>query len=94
MAGETNLLQLAALMRSAKLFVGNESGPLHFAIIEKKPLVALFGPGVENVFYPLYPNQKVIHHVSDVDPKDKKQTSMLLITPQEVIEVIKHLAIA
>ncbi len=62
-AGETGLMQLAAVMRQCDFFVGNESGPLHFAIVEQKPLVALFGPGVKDVFYPLYPNQRVIHHI-------------------------------
>lgn len=88
LAGKTNLLQLAALIRSAVFFVGNESGPLHFAIVEQKPLVALFGPGVQDVFYPLYPNQKVIHHVNDKTPQEDKLTSMSLIQTTEVIEAL------
>ena len=74
-AGKTNLMELTALIRKADLFVGNESGPLHFAIVEQKPLVALFGPGVKDVFYPLYPNQEVIHYF-----KDKYHTSQTLET--------------
>jgi len=90
-AGKTNLLQLGALMRSAKFFVGNESGPLHFAIVEQKPLVALFGPGVKDVFYPLYPNQKVIHHLEDQPTEADKQNSIFKISEQEVIDAVEGL---
>ncbi|MFT5512546.1 MAG: ADP-heptose:LPS heptosyltransferase [Bacteroidia bacterium] len=92
-AGKTNLIELTALIRKADLFVGNESGPLHFAIVEQKPLVALFGPGVKDVFYPLYPNQKVIHHVSDKDQKTQtaENSTILQITVEEVINKVTTL---
>ncbi|MFT5724767.1 MAG: ADP-heptose:LPS heptosyltransferase, partial [Bacteroidia bacterium] len=90
-AGKTNLLQLTALIRRSKLFVGNESGPLHFAIVAQKPLVALFGPGVKDVFYPLYPNQKVIHHVIENQLQGDKETSMFQIQQQDVLDAIAEL---
>lgn len=61
LAGKTSLRQLSALCAGAKLFVGNESGPLHFAVINKTPLVALFGAGVKDVFYPFHEDQVVLH---------------------------------
>jgi len=61
LAGETNLLQLSDLCAHAKIFIGNESGPLHFAVINKTPLVGLFGAGVKDVFYPYNENQVVLH---------------------------------
>ncbi len=90
-AGKTNLMELGVLMRKSRLFVGNESGPLHFAVIEQKPLVALFGPGVKDVFYPLYPNQKVIHHVTDASTEVQKKESIMKITVNEVFETIQSL---
>lgn len=90
-AGKTNLMELAVIMRKSKLFVGNESGPLHFAIIEQKPLVALFGPGVKDVFYPLYPNQQVIHHVNETSTPEEKKNSIMKITVAEVFESIQTL---
>jgi heptosyltransferase-3 len=59
--GEFNLLEYAALCESAALFVGNESGPLHIAAAQNTPTVALFGPGVVNVFYPKN-DKSIVHH--------------------------------
>lgn len=84
-AGKTSLLELAVLLQKSELFLGNESGPLHFAIVEQKPLVALFGPGVENVFYPLYDKQQVIHHTEISNPLER----MDAISVEEVQTAIK-----
>lgn len=40
----TTLLELAALARRARLFVGADTGPLHLACALRAPVVALFGP--------------------------------------------------
>lgn len=59
--GEFNLLEYAALCEEASLFIGNESGPLHIAAAQNTPNIALFGPGVKDVFYPK--NEKsIVHH--------------------------------
>ncbi len=39
----TNLVQLIALTRRAKLFVGGDTGPLHLAAAVSAPIVALYG---------------------------------------------------
>jgi len=92
LAGETNLLQLAALMRNCRFFVGNESGPLHFAIVEQKPLVALFGPGVKDVFYPLYDRQEVNHYFKDNHTQQTVENSTVLqIQVDEVLERIQQI---
>lgn len=43
-APETNLPQLVALLRCARLYLGSDSGPLHMAAAVDTPCVALFGP--------------------------------------------------
>jgi len=43
-AGETSILQLAALLKRCRLFVGNDNGPMHIAAAVGTPVVALFGP--------------------------------------------------
>jgi len=43
-AGETGLGELAALLGSARIFVGNDSGPMHMAMARRTPTVAVFGP--------------------------------------------------
>jgi len=44
LAGQTDLLQLAALLRRANLLVSNDSGPIHLAAAVGTPVVAIFGP--------------------------------------------------
>lgn len=90
-AGETNLNQLTCLIRSCTFFVGNESGPLHFAIVEQKPLVALFGPGVKDVFYPLYDRQEVIHYFKENNhtSQTEENSTILQITVDEVVDKIE-----
>lgn len=66
------LLGFASLCEKAKLFIGNESGPMQIAAtFDSLPLIALYGPGVPNVFYPIGKNKKVIHHVLDCNPCDQ-----------------------
>ncbi len=48
----TSLSAFYALISKANLFIGNESGPLQLASLSGVPVLGLFGPGVERVFYP------------------------------------------
>jgi heptosyltransferase-1 len=44
LVGQTDLQQLLSLLDSARLIVGNDSGPLHLAAALDVPLVSLYGP--------------------------------------------------
>ncbi|MHB0875455.1 MAG: glycosyltransferase family 9 protein [Anaerolineae bacterium] len=44
LSGRTDLKTLAAVLRRATLFVGNDSGVMHVATAVGTPLVAIFGP--------------------------------------------------
>jgi ADP-heptose:LPS heptosyltransferase len=44
LCGEFDLAELRALVDSAALFIGGDSGPLHIASTTRTPVVALFGP--------------------------------------------------
>ena len=42
--GQTSLLDLASVMRGARLVVGNDTGPMHIASLCGAPCIVLFGP--------------------------------------------------
>ena len=46
------LNELTALIRDAKAFVGNDSGPMHIAAAMKTPLIAIFGSSNLDVWRP------------------------------------------
>lgn len=66
-----SLSQFSCLCRYAKIYIGNESGPLQIASAMQLPVVGLFGPGVPDIFYPQSPKSVVIHHVLDCNPCDQ-----------------------
>lgn len=44
LAGQTGLMELAALLKIARVVIANDSGPAHLAAAVGSPVVALFGP--------------------------------------------------
>ncbi len=51
-AGKATLRQTAALLRRCRLFVGNDTGPMHMAAAVGVPVVALFGPSDHRRYSP------------------------------------------
>ena len=47
-----SLKELIALMALSRLYVGNDSGPMHIAAAMGRPLVAVFGPSNSTVWHP------------------------------------------
>lgn len=96
-AGQFTLSAFAALASRAKLFLGNESGPLHIATASKCKSIGLYGPGVPVTFYPWGLNATYIHHVLDCNPCDQihcvrpDYTCMDMITEMEVQQKIVEL---
>jgi len=50
--GKTTLYQLASIISKCDLFIGHDSGPMHIACAVKTKVVALFGPGVVELWGP------------------------------------------
>jgi ADP-heptose:LPS heptosyltransferase len=67
----SSLLAFYSFIASSNLYVGNESGPLQLADIAEIPLVAIYGPGVTDVFYPRSARSRVLHEVLDCNPCDQ-----------------------
>ncbi len=47
--GELNLKELAALLKRANVFIGNDSGPMHMAAALDVPVIAIFGRNIPGV---------------------------------------------
>jgi lipopolysaccharide heptosyltransferase I len=54
------LKQLFALARSAKLFIGGDTGPMHIAAAARTPIVAVFGPTASRRNGPFAPADVVV----------------------------------
>jgi ADP-heptose:LPS heptosyltransferase len=67
----SSLLSFYAFIASSQLYIGNESGPLQLADIAEIPMVAIYGPGVPDVFYPRSARSRVLHEVLDCNPCDQ-----------------------
>ncbi len=92
-AGSFNLLEFTALCERAALFLGNESGPLHIASAQGIPVIALFGPGVKDVFYPKGDNVKIHHYFLARGHKQQtlENSTIFSIQVEEVQESIDAL---
>jgi heptosyltransferase-2 len=61
LVGRTGILQTAAAIERASVFIGNDSGLMHLAEAVGVPVIALFGPTVQAFgYYPSLPMSKVI----------------------------------
>ena len=53
--GQLTLLELAALVGKCAAFISGDSGPLHIAVSQQVPAVAIFGPSGTGALCPLRP---------------------------------------
>ncbi|MBU1045129.1 MAG: lipopolysaccharide heptosyltransferase II [Candidatus Omnitrophica bacterium] len=65
--GQTSMGQLAALIDKCKLFISNDSGPLHIACALNVKTVSIYGPVDENVYGPVGDSE--LHNIvcADID---------------------------
>ena len=58
----TSLMELVDALQSADLIVCLDSGPMNIAAMLGKPVLALFGPGVIQMYAPISPGSRIVHH--------------------------------
>ena len=58
--GQLSIGELAALAAQARLFIGNDSGPMHVVSTTGTDIVCLFGPTDDRVWQPSSPNHRVL----------------------------------
>ncbi|MEA3489893.1 MAG: lipopolysaccharide heptosyltransferase II [Candidatus Omnitrophota bacterium] len=68
LTGELNLKELAALLKKADLFIGNDTGPMHMAAALEVPVIAIFGRNIPGVSPARWRPRGEGHVVFHVDP--------------------------
>jgi heptosyltransferase-2 len=91
LSGETSLLQLAALLRSCRLLVTNDTGTMHVAAAVGTRVVAIFGPTDPRTTSPLGEGHVVVRRGVSCSPCLKRvcpadHRCMELISVEDVLE--------
>jgi len=94
-AGEYDLLLLAALLELADVYVGADTGITHLATLVGTPTVVLFGPGDPRRFGPPRASDVVVYHRQDCSPCsqttcDRDSACMRAITVDEVEAAVRR----
>lgn len=98
--GKTNLFELAALCSITDLFITGDSGPMHIALAQRTPTLALFGPVhplarlpldriEENVWY-IYPEEHPGAAQYDLEWQPWGNTSMAAISVDAVEQAARE----
>ena len=99
-AGKISLYELGALVRRCRLFVSNDTGPMHIAAVLQTPLVALFGPGDITRFDPrvIFPRAQVVYQRAPCAPCEKPSCPdgrcMAAISVEAVYERVRQVLTA
>lgn len=98
-AGKTNIKALIGVIKNSKLFISNDSGPMHIGFSVGAPVLALFGPcspdqyGVNKDSVAIYANlycSPCVHEF--VSPPCKgNNLCMKVIEPSKVFETAKRM---
>ncbi|HET6371220.1 MAG TPA: putative lipopolysaccharide heptosyltransferase III [Nitrospiria bacterium] len=98
LAGESTILETAALAERAKFFVGNDAGPMHVAAAMGTPVVALFGPTDPRMWGPVGEGHRILWKGVDCSPCWRDHdcgrgdfNCMRQITVSETFEAVRSL---
>ena len=96
LCGKTELLQLAWLIREAKLLISHDSAPLHMAGLFGTPVVAIFGPTDPLKYGSWRENSRVVRKTLFCSPCEKSlcvyhHECMEQIQPKEILDAVNEL---
>jgi len=97
LSGGTTLGQLAAVLKKADLFVGNDSGPMHLAAVFGTRVIGLFGPTSPQRFGPYGDHCFALRMEPDCPPcmrnecKKPGHKCIDQISVDDVMEVVKQI---
>ncbi|MBS4912618.1 MAG: glycosyltransferase family 9 protein [Veillonella sp.] len=97
--GQFSLGELAAAISHCNLFITNDSGPMHVAVSQHVPLVALYGPSNPKFYGPYTKNCIVLESMENYEVgksmkkiiKEGNYKGVSVITKEQVIEAAKTL---
>jgi ADP-heptose:LPS heptosyltransferase len=72
LTGRIGFGETGALLAGARLFLGNDSGPLHQADAVGCPVIALMGPNLPEISGPLGQSAVVLHHLMHCCPCEQR----------------------
>jgi len=76
LTGKLDLVEAAACLQQARLFVGNDSGLMHIAAAAKTATLGLFGPTDERLYAPWGEAAELIRAGDRFEEKDRKQLAI------------------
>lgn len=85
-----HLLDSASLIRSSRLFIGNDSGLLHLSVAVNTPTIALFGPSNDKIYGPWSAKTPSPHRVLRAMPLPTKK---IIQTPEDTTCYMEKLSI-
>lgn len=97
--GKFDLGVLSAAVGRCQLFITNDSGPMHVAVSQKVPIVALYGPSNPKLYGPYTSNAIVLESMEEYDVeknmkqviKEGKYKGLSVIKEEAVIWAAKQL---
>ncbi|NDQ56418.1 MAG: glycosyltransferase family 9 protein [Acidipila sp.] len=89
---EMDVLQLAAMLRRVKIFIGGDSGPLHLAGAVGAPVVGIYGPTDPARNGPYFPSDVSVRNATPAETTHHRGNSispaMLSISVEQVEEAV------
>jgi ADP-heptose:LPS heptosyltransferase len=91
---------LAAILARARLFIGNDSGPLHLAAAVGTPFVGLFGPTTPELTGPILDTASFAYRKVECSPCDQENCvrkwapCMTLITVDEGLDKVREILVS
>ena len=73
LTGKLSLIETAALINECKIFVTNDTGPMHIADALKKEIIAIFGPTDPNETPPFQMNKFIVYENLECSPCKKRE---------------------
>ena len=73
LTGKLSLIETASLINECKIFVTNDTGPMHIADALKKDIIAIFGPTDPNETPPFQMNKFIVYEDLECSPCKERE---------------------